>query len=319
MTCIPEAKIDPSKRAGICLACSYHCHEGHELIELYTKRNFRCDCGNSKFPGKTCNLDDTKTENNEQNTYNHNFSGLYCICERPYPDLEDPVVDDMIQCIMCEDWYHCRHLSVTVPEQFSYAEMTCNICTVKYSFLSNYSGLSITNVSKGDGDGDVQVKVEPDNSSETPGNLSAMAQDGVTCLLPTIFNDDKVARFWPDNWRTQLCTCDSCKEMYEKESVSFLTDLSDTVHAYEEKGKAKNLENASESQYEQGMKALSSLERTKQVEAITEYNTMKEHLKTYLQKFAENKKIVREEDIREFFSTMSARKKQKVDIPYFCR
>ena len=27
--------------AGICLACSYNCHEGHELVELYTKRNFR--------------------------------------------------------------------------------------------------------------------------------------------------------------------------------------------------------------------------------------------------------------------------------------
>lgn len=107
--------------------------------------------------------------------------------------------------------------------------------------------------------------------------------------------------------------------MYEKGNVSFLIDISDTVHAYEEQGKAKALENAEESQYEQGMKALSSLERTQQVEAITEYNTMKEHLKEFLQKFAENKKIVREEDIREFFSEMQARKKQKVDIPYFCR
>lgn len=31
-------------------ACSYSCHENHELIELYTKRDFRCDCGNNKFP-----------------------------------------------------------------------------------------------------------------------------------------------------------------------------------------------------------------------------------------------------------------------------
>lgn len=44
-------------RAAICLACSFHCHEGHELIELYTKRHFRCDCGNSKFGEKKCNLD----------------------------------------------------------------------------------------------------------------------------------------------------------------------------------------------------------------------------------------------------------------------
>lgn len=24
--------------AGLCLACSLHCHEGHQLYELYTKR-----------------------------------------------------------------------------------------------------------------------------------------------------------------------------------------------------------------------------------------------------------------------------------------
>lgn len=34
-------------------ACSYNCHEGHDLVELYTKRAFRCDCGNSKFPSGT--------------------------------------------------------------------------------------------------------------------------------------------------------------------------------------------------------------------------------------------------------------------------
>ena len=67
--------------AGLCLACSLHCHEGHQLYELYTKRwvnggaveeeekqtwftvlfsgrvrHFRCDCGNGKFPGFTCTL-----------------------------------------------------------------------------------------------------------------------------------------------------------------------------------------------------------------------------------------------------------------------
>lgn len=34
-TCCP---VDIENFGGICLACSYHCHEGHELLELYTKR-----------------------------------------------------------------------------------------------------------------------------------------------------------------------------------------------------------------------------------------------------------------------------------------
>lgn len=45
---------------------------------------------------------------------------------------------------------------------------------------------------------------------------------------------------------------------------------------------------------------------------------MKAELMGYLQKFAENRKVVREEDIREFFSQMQARKKHKVEVPYYC-
>lgn len=37
------------EHAGVCFACSIHCHDGHDVVELYTKRHFRCDCGNSKF------------------------------------------------------------------------------------------------------------------------------------------------------------------------------------------------------------------------------------------------------------------------------
>ena len=53
------------KLAGVCLACSYHCHEGCDLVELYTKRNFRCDCGNAKFGGKKCGLEPQKQAENE--------------------------------------------------------------------------------------------------------------------------------------------------------------------------------------------------------------------------------------------------------------
>lgn len=33
-TCTPQG----GEAAGVCLACSYTCHEGHDLFELYTKR-----------------------------------------------------------------------------------------------------------------------------------------------------------------------------------------------------------------------------------------------------------------------------------------
>jgi len=44
-TCYKEK----AEMAGICVSCSFNCHEDHDLIHLCFKRNFRCDCGNSKF------------------------------------------------------------------------------------------------------------------------------------------------------------------------------------------------------------------------------------------------------------------------------
>ena len=59
----------------MCLACSYHCHEGHDLVELYTKRNFRCDCGNKKFPSRNiCTLEPKKRPENEDNKYDYEIS-----------------------------------------------------------------------------------------------------------------------------------------------------------------------------------------------------------------------------------------------------
>lgn len=49
-----------------------------------------------------------KSSLNENNYYNHNFDGLYCVCLRPYPDPDDDTDDQMIQCVVCEDWFHGR-------------------------------------------------------------------------------------------------------------------------------------------------------------------------------------------------------------------
>lgn len=144
-TCIPESKLDVSKAAGVCLACSLHCHNGHDLVELYTKRNFRCDCGNSKFETR-CTLIPDKVALNTANSYNQNFTGLYCTCARPYPDPDDDVEDDMISCALCEDWFHTRHLGIACPPSNSYEEMICEACVRKHDFLLNYDGLSMTKV-----------------------------------------------------------------------------------------------------------------------------------------------------------------------------
>ncbi|KAG7305863.1 hypothetical protein JYU34_008405 [Plutella xylostella] len=143
LTCCSEAKADPAKRAGVCLACSLNCHEGHELVELYTKRNFRCDCGNPHFNSHPCQYTPSKTQLNNDNNYNQNFNGLYCTCHRPYPDPDNPVEDEMIQCIMCEDWLHSSHLEATVPGSDQFSEMICKLCMEKNDFLHDYTGFAV--------------------------------------------------------------------------------------------------------------------------------------------------------------------------------
>ena len=57
------------------------------------------------------------------------------------------------------------------------------------------------------------------------------------------------------------------------------------------------------------------LELQLQVEAIHSYNAMKDNLMEYLAKFANSKKVVREEDIKEFFEGMKKNKKMKAGGP----
>lgn len=298
----------PKSGGGICLACSFHCHEGHELVELYTKRHFRCDCGNSKFAGKKCNLDPSKDPINPENKYNHNFDGLYCICERPYPDPDDTLNDEMLQCIVCEDWYHSKHLECEkgIPADDAYDEMICAGCMRQNEFLwiyaSKYAVFETTEVSSDKKEESVDIEKLPEGCTMPQNNLSNRAATKGSC-------------FWTEGWRSALCVCETCKELYRKKNVMFLLDPTDSVHAYEEAGKINN----HESRYEKGMKALASLGRVEQLTAIEEYNNMKERLKRYLQKFAENKKVVREEDIKEFFTEMESKKRPKVVVPTYCR
>ena len=53
--------------------------------------------------------------------------------------------------------------------------------------------------------------------------------------------------------------------MYRDQGIKFITEESDTVNAYEERGKAKR---ATGSQYEQGMQVLSNMNRVQQVEVL---------------------------------------------------
>ena len=225
-------------------------------------------------------MDADKAAFNNDNSYNQNYRGVYCICSRPYPDPEDATPDEMIQCVVCEDWYHGRHLEgiASLPRDNSYGEMICHLCTDAHKdiFLA-YQGLAVSVVDKTDGaDADNNVSVTDDANASSIGdeqdpksvvdgkNSEAKPEEKVEgsnpCPRKSIVGDlqsQKIsALFLPNGWREQLCRCDDCAKIYEEKKLEFLLDPEDTVHFYESQSSGEG-----GTQYEEGMKALSSMDR----------------------------------------------------------
>ncbi|EGC34214.1 hypothetical protein DICPUDRAFT_153611 [Dictyostelium purpureum] len=142
---------------GFCYGCSMHCHLYHDIYELFHKKDFRCDCGTLVQQPKEgdqkkeflCQLAPiSKDENGEQivkkeilnskNQYNHNFKGKYCYCDSVYDYKED-----MIQCILCMDWFHEQCLKLNskvsdIPSVDEFSDLICSDCVKKFNFLQYY-------------------------------------------------------------------------------------------------------------------------------------------------------------------------------------
>ncbi|KAI4892283.1 hypothetical protein NFI96_012000 [Prochilodus magdalenae] len=360
-TCTSEG-MEP---AGVCLACANHCHDDHDIFELYTKRNFRCDCGNKKFGSFKCKLNPEKDSQNTKNLYNHNYFGRYCTCDRPYPDDDDQAGEEMIQCIVCEDWYHSKHLGCTEVDSEELLEMVCESCMNRAPFLWTYAAYFATSPVTSKEDKDVTVvgveeekettshpcrngHDEPSTSQgcrkettigttashkrtheEMESTWSACHSEIPPCKLKELKAKGLVrprigAVFWPYCWRAKLCTCTDCKvygltetdllvqRAYVEAGVQFLLDESDTVLAYEDRGKALLREDLL-------MSCLNSLDRVQQLEIIYQYNDMKAELHAFFQDLVEQGKEVTPEAIHTFFEELQVRKKRKSNTgQYYC-
>ncbi|PNS14363.1 hypothetical protein CAC42_6876 [Sphaceloma murrayae] len=120
----PQSINDPYNAAGICYSCSISCHGEHELVELFSKRDFECDCGTIRTPETSpCNLRSNPTTGlkggvkgdvaRTDNKYNHNFAGRFCGCADEYDPHKEK--GTMFQCLGLghiedggcgEDWWH---------------------------------------------------------------------------------------------------------------------------------------------------------------------------------------------------------------------
>ncbi|CAI2312937.1 unnamed protein product [Caenorhabditis sp. 36 PRJEB53466] len=219
LTCTPAPQM-----AGVCYGCSLHCHEGHEMVELYTKRKFRCDCGNSKFGDKKCTLYEEKDADNMYNLYNHNYHGKFCTCEVFYPDDESTF--ELFQCEICEDWFHENHLNykqinleegpssseaISQGEKKPEASIICVSCVRKMPFVMQ-----------------IPTGTEPFCHSK----LSA---EQIASVDPASLAIEK--------FRSRLCKCTECIRVYERADVEFLLDDEDDMATFESESRRKVAEN----------------------------------------------------------------------------
>lgn len=76
-------------------------------------------------------------------------------------------------------------------------------------------------------------------TDDIPSNKRAKLDEGAStsgdvCRKPTVaLNKFTGASFWLLEWRTKLCKCSKCLDMYKKNGVEFLLDDEDTVAAYQ--------------------------------------------------------------------------------------
>lgn len=96
---------------AICYACAIRCHADHDLVDLYSKRGYKCDCGTLRIPQTRCALRKTDHDESPNEHYGQNFQGKFCVCHESVND-NSYGEGAMFQCLLgrrCgEDWFHAR-------------------------------------------------------------------------------------------------------------------------------------------------------------------------------------------------------------------
>lgn len=84
----------------------------------------------------------------------------------------------MIQCIVCEDWYHSKHLDTEVTPAADFAEMICGACVQRVDFLKDYTGLCVTTFMKSEADDSTakELNVTATEEEEKEGEVNATGE-----------------------------------------------------------------------------------------------------------------------------------------------
>ncbi|KAI9755028.1 MAG: hypothetical protein M1835_000857, partial [Candelina submexicana] len=171
----PASPSDPYTPAGVCYSCSISCHGEHELVELFNKRNFVCDCGTRRLPSTSpCSLRINLATGRKggahsedpakDNKYNQNFRNRFCGCGRVYDAHKEK--GTMYQCLglgtaekgCCgEDWWHPSCVVGLNPDWYdSHKKISENAAEIPEVVTSGGASVAehLSTAENEDGDGD---------------------------------------------------------------------------------------------------------------------------------------------------------------------
>ncbi|CAG8644725.1 30018_t:CDS:10 [Gigaspora margarita] len=305
-TCKPSTGSCPG---GVCYSCSIACHADHDLIELFNKRNFQCDCGTARFGGSACQLEPKPQDAlNEKNLYNHNFEGRI----------------KGAKCVLCEDWFHENCINgekqgeknFSLPDLDNFEEYICQ--TVR----KNEGTKEKDNDKKSKND---QLQVETSASTNKRKLDDEQEIDlKATALLKKTKGDDvcKLERWEPvknnidvdlfciQNWRDELCRCSKCTYLYKSHQIEFILQEEETYEPPHD-------DDAHTSLFDSGMKLLAQMDRVTAIEGAIAYAKLRDDLVEFLKPFGDSGKTVTEQDIRAFFESKWSERKTSDTNSFF--
>ncbi|SCU99897.1 LANO_0F04236g1_1 [Lachancea nothofagi CBS 11611] len=311
---------------GVCYSCSIQCHANCDLVELFTKRGFTCDCGTERQLKKKdksefwCQLRQNSSRDipSSSNTYGQNFKGRFCDCHKRYDHESDST---MIQCALglnCnEDWYHCSCILETredttreantsepidqLPKDFpsleSFDAFLCWKCVSRFSSI--FQDLLAHTLSQ-----KLIAHIVPHSNTleSAPSSSNAVKAEESSKKRRAETDDDLPfsIMFRPDYKDVLVMIKDDLEEssklyVFLQDIAPFLLDEDSVYEPSEDSDDAT-------STFELGTQALSSsVDRSIAVAGIQAMDNIKQKLSEFLKPFADSGKIVKEEDIRNFF------------------
>ncbi|SCV04031.1 LAMI_0H12882g1_1 [Lachancea mirantina] len=305
---------------GVCYSCSIQCHSECELVELFVKRNFTCDCGTERQSKKKgeywCQLRRNCHQSiaSLSNRYGQNYEGKFCSCSKPYNPESDVT---MLQCLLgleCnEDWYHCccllqdhehnderkaARLAQNFPSLESFDAFICWKCVKRYA--STFEHLSAHELAdralagkvyKEDPIATKESGIEEKPANERKRRLEENVEREYSILLKsdyaTSLNRIKESLKPPDKLYVFL-----------NDVAPFLINDDPIYELQEDEDEA--------STYELGTEVIGkSMDSNMVFTGLKAMDEMKVKLSKFLKPFADSGKVVKEEDIRDFFNSQS--------------